>query len=183
MAWMCSQWKRAHCSSAGLRAETARGNLMGCSIYLRRCNGFMLQEAANLWKVTSCLLIAFPHPHPSALICFIFLTFFPQIFSYKPSFADINLPWVYVHGAVGNFFFPRKCGSLRQVGRVDNSRLMTNPDHGKIKLWTESPKDTSSLLQGPARWVLPKQIRGRTPNSSEEILRGQRLRKTQKTKI
>lgn len=58
---------------------------------------------------------------------------FSQILSYKASFADIHLPWVYVRSAVGNLF-PRKCGSLRQGGRVDNSRLMTNPERSNGEL-------------------------------------------------
>lgn len=62
--------------------------------------------------MTSCLLIALPYPHPSALIHFIFLTFFSQIFSYEPSFGDINLPWVYGYSAVGNFFFLENVGVL-----------------------------------------------------------------------
>lgn len=72
----------------------------------------MLQEAANLWKVTSRLLIALPCPHPSALIRFIFLTFFSQTFSYEPSFAGIHLPWVYVHCAADKFFFLENVGVL-----------------------------------------------------------------------
>lgn len=108
--------------------------------------------------------------------------FFPKSLAPSPHLQTfISLGFMYI--VLQAIFFLRKCGSLRQAGRVDNSRLKTNPDHRKIKWWTESPKDISSLLQGPDRRVLPKQIRRRTPSSSEEILRGQRLRKTQKTKI
>lgn len=171
-----------HQSYAGLKSEITRWNLMSCSIYPRTCNCFLFRDHKSLKSDCMSFDCTSP-PQPSAMT--LFIACFPKSLAATSHLQTFHLPWVHVHSGVNSFFFfflQRKCGSLRQVGRIDNSTLMTNPDSTKIKWWTEPLKDISRLLQGPARWLLQKQMR-RTPNSSIEIRRGQRLRKTQKIKI